>query len=142
MLGYNPSTGAEIQSEYLIERRHAPNAINALRQLGTLIAPLVRSAEIRTIAADDLWLSPAYGRDIFGVHFTWWPDARAVLEILIKIEEALAPYEPRPHWAKVFGDSFDFTRLYPRLSDFRSLVDRYDPRGIFRTPYLTRTVLG
>ena len=141
-LGYNPSTGAEIQSEYLIERRHAPNAINALRQLGTLIASLAKSAEIRTIAADDLWLSPAYGRDIFGVHFTWRPDPRAVAEILIKIEDALAPYEPRPHWAKVFGDTFDFARLYPKLSDFSALVDQYDPKGTFRAPYLTRTVLG
>jgi xylitol oxidase len=142
LLGYNPSTGAEIQSEYLIDRGHAAGAINALRDLGQLIAPLVRSAEIRTIAADDIWLSPAYGQDIFGIHFTWRPDARAVAEILTQIEGSLVPYEPRPHWAKVFGDNFDFGHLYPNLADFSGLVDRYDPKGTFRTPYLARTVLG
>jgi alditol oxidase len=142
LLGYNPSTGAEIQSEYLLDRRHATDAINALRELGSVVASLARSAEIRTIAADQLWLSPAYGRDIFGIHFTWRPEAEAVTEALAMIEAALAPYEPRPHWAKVFGGPFDFEYLYPRLSDFRSLAERYDPRGVFRNPYLTRTVLG
>jgi xylitol oxidase len=142
LLGYNPSTGAEIQSEYLLDRRHAPNAIHALRELGLRIAPLLRSAEIRTIAADDLWLSPAYDRDSFGLHFTWRPEAAAVREVVGTIEAALTPYEPRPHWAKFFGDNVDFERLYPRLPDFRRLVDRYDPKSTFRTSYLRRTVLG
>ncbi len=142
LLGYNPSTGAEIQSEYLLDRRHAPEAINALRQLGPQIASRVLSAEIRTIAADELWLSPAYERDIFGVHFTWRPDTEAVRDIVGKIEAALAPYEPRPHWGKFFGDNFDFERLYPKLRDFATLIDRYDPHGTFRNPYLARTVRG
>jgi alditol oxidase len=142
LLGYNPSTGSEIQSEYLLDRRHATGAVEALRELGPSIAPLIQSAEIRTIAADELWLSPGYRRDCFGIHFTWRPDRDPVTAAVTRIEAALAAYEPRPHWAKVFAGPFNFDHLYPRLADFRTLAAEYDPRHIFRTPYLLRTVLG
>jgi xylitol oxidase len=123
-------------------RRYAAPAIDALRELGHLIAPLVRSAEIRTVAADELWLSSAYQRDVFGVHFTWQPDVAAVAAVVPQIEAALQPFQPRPHWAKVFGRSHDFAELYPRLADFRRLAEAYDPGGVFRTPFLERTILG
>ena len=142
LLEFTPSSGAEIQSEYLMDRVHGPAAVEALRGLGGIIAPLVKSAEIRTAAADDLWLSSAYQRDIFGVHFTWQPDAAAVTSAVAEIEQALSQFSPRPHWAKVFGDGFDWAALYPRLDDFRSLADRYDPNGVFRTGLVSRTVLA
>jgi xylitol oxidase len=142
LLEFTPSSGAEIQSEYLLDRRYASSAIDALRGLGHAIAPLVKSAEIRTVAADALWLSPAYERDVFGVHFTWQPDAAAVTAIVETIEAALQPFHPRPHWAKVFGKAHPWSGLYPRLGDFRRLAEAYDPRGIFRTPYLSRTLLA
>jgi xylitol oxidase len=142
LLEFTPSSGAEIQSEYLLDRRYASSAIDALRGLGHVIAPLVKSAEIRTVAADELWLSPAYERDVFGVHFTWKPDAAAVTALVETIEAALQPFHPRPHWAKVFGEAHPWSQLYPRLGDFRRLAEAYDPRGIFRTPYLSRTLLA
>jgi xylitol oxidase len=142
LLEFTPSSGAEIQSEYLLDRRYASSAIDALRELGHAIAPLVKSAEIRTVAADELWLSPAYERDVFGVHFTWQPDAAAVTALVETIEAALQPFHPRPHWAKVFGEAHPWSQLYPRLGDFRRLAEAYDPRGIFRTPYLSRTLLA
>ena len=142
LLEFTPSSGAEIQSEYLMDRVHGPAVVEALRGLGGVIAPLVKSAEIRTVAADDLWLSPAYERDIFGVHFTWQPDAGAVTSAVAEIERALKPFSPRPHWAKVFGDGFDWAALYPRLDDFRSLAERYDPNGVFRTGLVSRTMLS
>jgi alditol oxidase len=142
LLEFTPSSGAEIQSEYLMDRRHAGGAIEAMRGLGSRIAPLLKSAEIRTVAADELWLSHAYRQDTFGIHFTWLPDTVAVAGIVGEIEAALAPFRPRPHWAKVFGDGHDWAALYPRLPDFRDLVGRYDPRGVFRTPFLNRTVFG
>ena len=142
LLEFTPSSGAEIQSEYLLDRRYASSAIEALRRLGHAIAPLVKSAEIRTVAADALWLSPAYERDVFGVHFTWQPDAAAVTALVETIESALQPFQPRPHWAKVFGEGHQWSELYPRLADFRQLVEAYDPRGIFRNPYLLRTILA
>lgn len=142
LLEFTPSSGAEIQSEYLLDRRYASSAIEALRGLGHAIAPLVKSAEIRTVAADELWLSPAYEQDVIGVHFTWQPDAAAVNALVENIEAALQPFHPRPHWAKVFGEGHQWSELYPRLADFRRLVEAYDPRGIFRNPYLSRTILG
>jgi xylitol oxidase len=142
LLEFTPSSGAEIQSEYLLDRSYASPAIEALRGLGHAIAPLVKSAEIRTVAADALWLSPAYERDVFGVHFTWKPDAAAVTALVETIESALQAFQPRPHWAKVFGEVHQWSELYPRLADFRRLVEAYDPRGIFRNPYLSRTILA
>ena len=79
---------------------------------------------------------------MFGVHFTWQPDAAAVNALVRSIEAALQPFHPRPHWAKVFGDAHQWSELYPRLADFRQLVEAYDPRGIFRNPYLSRTILA
>lgn len=142
LLDFTPSTGAEIQSEFLMHPRHAPAALQALRGLGHRIAPLVFSAEIRTVAADDLWLSPAHRQECFGVHFTWRPDEAAVRSVLAEIEAALAPFAPRPHWGKVFTGSYDWDALYPRLADFRRLVAEHDPRGVFRNAFLERTVLA
>jgi xylitol oxidase len=140
LLEYTPSSGAEIQSEYLMDRAHAPAAIEALRGLGGLIAPRLHCAEIRTVATDELWLSPAYRRDSFGIHFTWRPEPRAVAEAVGWIEAAIAAFDPRPHWGKVFGDGPDVVASYPRLADFRALADRYDPAGVFWNPYLARTI--
>jgi alditol oxidase len=142
LLEFTPSSGAEIQSEYLMDRQHAGAALEALRELGHAIAPAVKSAEIRTVAAEELWLSPAYQRSSFGVHFTWQPDGAAVEALVERIEQVLQPFQPRPHWSKVFGAGHDWSGLYPRLADFRRLAEAYDPRGVFRTPFLARTVLG
>ena len=102
-LEFTPSSGAEIQSEWLMDRAYAPDAIEALRSVGPRIAPTIRSAEIRTVATDGLWLSSAYERDVFGVHVTWHPDAARVDRLVGEIESVLAPFAPRPHWGKVFG---------------------------------------
>jgi alditol oxidase len=142
LLEFTPSSGAEIQSEYLLDRKYASQVIEALRGLGHAIAPLVKSAEIRTVAADELWLSSAYQRDVFGVHFTWQPDVATVSALVKSIEAALQPFHSRPHWAKVFGEGHQWSELYPRLADFRRLAEAYDPRGVFRNPYLSRTILG
>ena len=101
---------------------------------------LVRSAEIRTVAADEFWLSSAYRRDSFGIHFTWRPEPQAVAEVVDRIEDAIAPFDPRPHWGKVFGERLDIAGSYPRLADFRALAERYDPTGVFRNTFLARTI--
>jgi xylitol oxidase len=140
LLEYTPSSGAEIQSEYLMDRASAPAAIEAVRGLGGLIAPLLHCAEVRTVAADEFWLSPAYLRDSFGIHFTWRAEPRAVAEAVGQIEDAIAAFDPRPHWGKVFGERLDVVTSYPRLADFRALADRYDPAGVFWNRYLARTI--
>jgi FAD/FMN-containing dehydrogenases len=138
-LAFTPSNGEEIQSEYLMAREHAAAAIEAVRPLGALLAPVLQVAEIRTMAGDDLWLSGAFGRDTVGFHFTWRRDQAGVEAVLPALEDALAPFGARPHWGKVFVDRDRVVPgLYPRMPDFRRLVERYDPRGVFRNAYLER----
>ncbi len=140
-MGFTPSSGDELQSEYLMPRRHAPAAIEAMLTLSTLVSPLVQVAEIRTVAADRLWMSPAYEQDLVAFHFTWVPDAAAVSRALDAIERVLAPFEARPHWGKVFNLPADaIAPLYPRFDDFGELRNRWDPRGALCNPWLTRTL--
>ncbi|WP_443218462.1 FAD-binding protein [Rathayibacter sp. YIM 133350] len=136
-LGFTPSNGDELQSEYLVPRRHAAAAINALRELSASIAPLVQVTEVRTIAADALWLSMASETDAVALHFTWLPDQAAVEAFLPTLERALEPFEPRPHWGKLFA-SVDGGERYPRWEDFVRLRERLDPRGVLRNPFLER----
>lgn len=136
---FTPSNGAEIQSEYLVPRANAVEAIRAVRELAPLIAPLLLVSEIRTVAADDLWLSSASGTDAVGLHFTWQRDQAGVEAILPALEAALLPLGARPHWGKVYVDAGDVVPgLYPRLDAFRALADSFDPTGAFRNPFLTR----
>ena len=142
-MGFTPSAGEEIQSEYIVAREHAVAAIEALRALGDAVRPALQIAEIRTVAADSLWLSPQYGQDTVGIHFTWKREPELVGRLTGAIEVALAPLSPRPHWGKLFhAGSATIADRYERLGDFRRLVERLDPRGAFRNDWLERHVLG
>ncbi len=141
-MGFTPSAGEEIQSEYVVAREHGVAAIRAILSLGERIAPLLQVSEIRTIAADDLWMSPQYGQDTVAIHFTWKRESEAVERALVGIEDALAPFSACPHWGKVFlMDARTVAPLYARQADYAALVARYDPRGAFRNDWLER-VLG
>lgn len=136
---FTPSAGAERQSEFLLPRRHGAAAIRAVHTLR--LQHVLQVAEFRTVAADDLWLSPCYERDTIGVHFTWTADDVAVLDALAQVERALEPYEPRPHWAKLFRTSPEAVRAsYPRLTEFQGLAATHDPDRKFGNPFLERFV--
>jgi xylitol oxidase len=142
-MGFTPSAGEEIQSEYFVPRRHAVAAIEAVRALHEALRPVLQVAEIRTVAADRLWMSPQYETDTVALHFTWTREPEAVLAVLTELEAALEPFEFRAHWGKVFvADAAALAPRYERLADFVSLVERLDPRGAFRNPWLERNVLG
>ena len=142
-MGYTPSSGEEIQSEYLVPRRHAVVAIEAVRALADRIRPLLQVSEIRRVAADRLWMSMNYEEDSVGIHFTWKREPDAVQELVAQIEDALTPFEARPHWGKVFhAKASALAPLYKRHSDFIRLVERLDPRGAFRNAWLKARVLG
>jgi xylitol oxidase len=142
-MGFTPSTGEELQSEYVVPRRYAVAASEALRAMGDGLRPVVQVAEIRAVAADQLWMSPQYEQDTIGFHFTWKPDQEAVERLLVDMETALAPFEARPHWGKLFQlDAAAIAPLFKRLPDFKRLVARLDPRGAFRNAWLERHVLG
>jgi xylitol oxidase len=138
-LEFTPSSGEELQSEYLVPRAVAIDALDALDRIRDRIAPVLQVSEVRTIAADDLWLSPSYQRDSVAFHFTWIKDTPAVTPVLAAIEEQLAPFAARPHWGKLFSTSPEVVRgLYERWSDFGQLRDQYDPTGKFRNDLLDR----
>lgn len=140
---FMPSAGEEIQSEYLLDRVHAVPAIRALRALSASITPLLLVAEIRTVAADGLWMSTAQGRDSIAFHFTWKREQEAVEAVVKRVEAALAPFDARPHWGKVFdAGASSLAALYPRLGDFKQLAQQLDPAGKFRNNFLARTVFA
>ncbi len=136
-LGHKPSAGAELQSEYLLPRDSAVAALTRLREMGPRITPLLQITELRTVAADRLWLSPASGRDVLGVHFTWKLDVPGVTALLPDIESALLPLGARPHWGKLFHTN-KISELYPRWTDFTELRTHHDPKNKFTNPYLDR----
>ena len=132
-----------MQSERFVPRDHAYEAILAVERLRERITPHLYITELRTIAADNLWMSMAFERDSVSIHFTWKPEWAAVREILPQIEEKLAPFGARPHWAKLFTIPHARLReLYPRFADFQALAKRYDPDGKFRNEFLNRNLYG
>ena len=136
---FTPSSGQELQSEYLVPRQVAVGAFDALASLGSLLAPVLQIAEVRTVAPDDLWLSTSYQRDTLALHFTWVKDTAAVTPVIAAMEHLLTPLGARPHWAKLFGMPPHVVRaLYPRSADFQDLLGRYDPDGKFRNGFIDK----
>jgi xylitol oxidase len=131
--GFVPSAGDELQSEYFVGRADAAGALRAVRALQPLIAPVLLVTEVRTVAADDaIWLSPSHGRDSVAFHFTWVADPAAVAPVLVRIEEALAPFGARPHWGKLSSmDPGAVRSSYAHADRFRELRRRLDPAGKF-----------
>jgi alditol oxidase len=138
-LGHKPSAGEELQSEYLVPRERAAEAIRRLRAMSGRIAPLLQISEIRSVAADDLWLSGAYGHDTVGLHFTWRLDPAGVGALLPELEAALLPLGARPHWGKCFAATApELAPLYPRWTEFAELRRSRDPRGKFANAFTAR----
>ena len=127
-LNFTPSFGEELQSEFFVDISDARAALQAVYALRHRIQPLLLISELRTIAADDNWLSEAYGRDSLAIHFTWKPDELGVTEFLPTLEAALAPFSARPHWGKLFTDhSFNFKKLYPDFTSWLTYRAGIDP---------------
>jgi len=136
-MGFTPSSGKELQSEYFVPRQHAYKAILAVEKLHEQIGPHLLISEIRTVAADNLWMSPCYKQDCATIHFTWKQEWPAVSKLLPEIEKQLAPFNARPHWGKLFTMSPQKLRsLYQKLPDFQQLIAKYDPQGKFINEFL------
>ena len=142
-MGFTPSAGKELQTEYLLPRRHAVEAILAVERLHEQVSPHLLISEIRTIAADDLWLSMCYRQPSVAIHFTWKQDWPAVRNVLPVIEKELSPFEPRPHWGKLFTMApGDLRARYEKLGDFVNLAKKYDPKGKFRNDFLNQNLFA
>lgn len=142
-MGFTPSAGKELQSEYFVPRHQAVEAILAVERLHDKIGPHLLITEIRTIAADELWMSPCYERPSVTIHFTWKPDWPAVSKLLPIIERELAPFHPRPHWGKLFATSpAQLHSEYEMLPQFIALSRRFDPTGKFCNEFLNTNIFG
>ena len=143
-LDFTPSHGVELQAEYFVPRRRALEAIDAVYSLRGEISPILKISELRTIAADELWLSPCYHRDCLAIHFTWEQDVDAVMAVLPKIENRLRDFGVRPHWGKLFtmnGPELE-AAFADRFASFRQLLLEYDPAGKFRNEFLNTAVFS
>lgn len=142
-MGFTPSAGKELQSEFFVPRRHAVEAIMAVEKLHEQVGPHLLITEIRSIAADNLWLSPCYKEPRVTIHFTWKQDWPAVSALLPQIEKELAPFDVRPHWGKLFTISQEELRsTYSKMPDFIELCRQYDPSGKLRNEFLNRNIFG
>ncbi|MDX3379847.1 FAD-binding protein [Streptomyces niveiscabiei] len=140
---FTPSSGDELQSEYLLPREHATAALSAVGNVRKTVSPVLQVCEVRTIAADEQWLSPAYGHDSVALHFTWIDDMDAVLPAVRAVESALDGFGARPHWGKVFTTAPAALReRYPRLDAFRTLRDELDPAGKFTNAFVREVLAG
>ncbi|MFK4145339.1 FAD-binding protein [Streptomyces sp. NPDC004065] len=140
---FTPSSGAELQSEYLLPRADALAALHAVAAIAGTVAPVLQTCEVRTVAADEQWLGPGYARDTVALHFTWVEDETAVLPVVRRLEAALDPFGPRPHWGKVFTVPPAVLReRYPRLADFRALARELDPAGKFTNDFVRELLDG
>jgi len=136
-MNFTPSNGRELQTEYFVPRSRGYEAILAVEQLRDKITPHLFVTELRTIAADDLWMSMAYQRDSLAIHFTWKPEEQAVRDLMPQIEAKLAPFDPRPHWAKLFAiPPAKLQAQYPRMAEFKALLKQQDAQGKFRNQFI------
>jgi xylitol oxidase len=142
-MGFTPSSGKELQTEYFVPFERAMDAFKAIAAMGKDIGPHLQISEIRSIAADDLWLSMAYKRKSISFHFTWKQENDAVAALMPRIEKALAPFDPRPHWGKLFTLTREqLGKTYTRMAEFRALAEKHDPTGKFRNDFLKQNIWG
>ncbi|SLL37067.1 xylitol oxidase [Mycobacteroides abscessus subsp. abscessus] len=142
-MDFTPSKGQELQSEYIMAREHAYEALCAISEIREQIAPHLFISEVRTIAQDELWLSPSYKQDSVAFHFTWQDKWEEVQKVLPLIEAQLEPFQAKPHWGKLFTTSpAKIQSLYEKMPDFQQLLLKYDPNGKFRNEFLSRYVFG
>ncbi|MFN3849226.1 MAG: FAD-binding protein [Spirosomataceae bacterium] len=142
-MGFTPSSGKELQSEYFLPIEYAYDAMMAIESLHEQVSPHLFISEIRTIKADDFWMSPCYKRTCVAFHFTWKPEWDAVQKLLPLIEEKIMPYKALPHWGKLFTIKSDYLQsTITRINDFKALMAEYDPEGKFRNDYINSHLFG
>ncbi|MEJ7586765.1 MAG: D-arabinono-1,4-lactone oxidase [Ferruginibacter sp.] len=142
-MGFKPSAGKELQGEYFVPIEHAYEAIMAVEKLHQKITPHLFISEIRTINADEFWMSPCYKQTCIAILTTWKQDVEAVMNLIPLIEDQLAPFNVRPHWAKLFTMPPALLQSrYEKLPDFKQLINEYDPEGKFRNDFLSRNLFS
>lgn len=138
------ASGQELQAEYVIPRESLADAIEAVACLGPELKDLILISEVRTVAADDLYASPFCRRASACVHFTLRRRQEAVMALLPRVERALQPFAPRPHWGKLFAmprETLWANYAGAELAEFRALLQQRDPEGKFANAFVREYVL-
>jgi alditol oxidase len=136
-MGFTPSAGKELQSEYFVLLEHGYAALMAVEKLNEKISPHLFISEIRTIDADNLWMSPCYKRPCVAIHTTWKQEWDVVMNLLPLVETQLSPFGARPHWGKLFSIApRELRSRIEKLGDFTQMARQYDPAGKFRNEFL------
>lgn len=142
-MGFTPSSGVELQAEYFIPQHNAVEAILAIQRMGKQIGPHLLISEIRTIAADDLWMSPCRNQPSVTIHFTWKQEIDNVMKLLTLVEKELEPFKARPHWGKLFTMPPQvLASRYEKMDDFKKLIATYDPKGKLRNDFINTNLFG
>jgi L-gulono-1,4-lactone dehydrogenase len=126
-----------VESEYAVPRECLLDVLAELRQeVPKLADPVMFPVEIRVAAADDIWLSTAFGRDsaYLAIHQYVGLPYRAYFDLF---ESVVAGVGGRPHWGKMHSlDSSKLRERYPRFDDFLKVRGDCDPSGLFANGYL------
>lgn len=142
-MGFTPSSGKELQAEYFVPHQNAVDAFFAIQKLGKQIGPHLFISEIRTINADEFWMSPCYKQPCVTIHFTWKQEWDAVMKLLPVIEKELAPYNVKPHWGKLFTISHEtLASHYTQMNTFKKVVAEFDANGKFKNEFLQKNIYG
>lgn len=142
-MGFTPSSGKELQAEYFVNIKDAYQAFMAVEKLNEKVAPLLFITEIRTIAGDEIPMSPFYKKTCLAIHFTWKQEVDAVMALLPEVEKALEPFGARPHWGKVFTlQPFVLQGRIEKLNEFKALMIKHDPEGKFRNDFIETNLFG
>ncbi|MFD2202021.1 FAD-binding protein [Shivajiella indica] len=140
---FQPSAGKELQSEYFIPFAKAYEALMAVNEIADQISPHLFISEIRAIKGDNLWMSTCYQQDSVAIHTTWKQEIPEVMALLPKMEQKLAPFNPKPHWGKLFTIPYEtLNERYSRMDDFKGLLEVHDPNGKFRNDFINKNIYG
>jgi L-gulono-1,4-lactone dehydrogenase len=128
-----------VESEYAVPRESLLDVLAELRAgVARLADPVMFPVEVRVAAADDIWLSTAYGRDTayVAIHqYAGLPYA----DYFQLFESIAASVGGRPHWGKMHGCSAAYLgSVYPRFADFLRIRDSLDPSRLFANDYLSQ----
>lgn len=130
-----------VESEYALPRTELTTVLRELRAMIPKLAdPVMFPLEIRVAAADDVWLSTAYGRDsaYIAIHQYVGMPYRRYFDLF---ESIMADVGGRPHWGKLHSlDATKLATLYPRFDDFQAVRAAVDPAGRFANAYTARVI--
>lgn len=130
-----------VEMEYAVPLEYLLEAFRQVKEItNRLDRPITFPIEVRVLGADEIPLSPAYGRKsgYIAVHVYRGTPIDPYFQL---VENIMKKFDGRPHWGKVHSrTSRELSLLYPQWDNFQSVLAELDPDGHFSTPYLDRVL--